>query len=255
MDKTALEHLPLDERIFSAMAELAHQVEVDGEELTIDLIMKITDRWSTDDPTKGIVTGKDAMLLSSAIVHHTMSHQEFEQNVVIMSHVNDAITEAGIDPQKLVDNDPEEIERFHTAIAIGPDDLKTMNMDELTVDDLLKDLGEPVSDDVNHRGSDAHLLLGFNRDIAIAKIAIDYLANYIDGDSVEAHQIIENSGCLLVHGLTDILFKWVSGGNVLDEDDDMEDWLDALEDRIANLDRMTDEEKVAYAKILLEEED
>ena len=235
------------ERTFMALADLARRSR--DEEITTDLLYEVVCEWTTDEVTDDGPVGTDSMILGSYMIEHLSTQVHLRENVAVMVDIAESLASHDIDPEKLIDQDPEEWQRLGMALTIGSDE--TLSLDgELTVSDILDAVSEdsaPVEGDWEVEAR-SRLIDKIDYQLFLQEVVSVFLTATIEGDSDRLHHIIDDMGCELTHALANTLLIYVQSRSVLNDGESVKSWLTTMEEMSDKVSDMDDDERIKYAQ-------
>jgi hypothetical protein len=230
-----------------ALADLARRSR--NEEITTDLLYEVVCEWTTDEVTDEGPVGTDSMILGSYMIEHLSTQVHLRENVAVMVDIAKSLESHDIDPEKLIDQDPQEWQKLGMALAIGSDDPLSLD-GELTVADILDAVSEdsaPVEGDWEVEAR-SRLIDKIDYQLFLQEVVAVFLKATLDGDSERLHHIIEDMGCELTHALANTLLIYVQSRSVLKDGETAAMWVTTMEEMSETVSAMDDDERIEYAQ-------
>ena len=236
------------ERTFLALADLARRSE--ASDISSEMIYDVVCEWTTDDIGPDGPKGIDSMVLGSFMVEHlaTQVHlRDHEEDIIDLAI---SLGKHNIDPEKLIEQDPDEWNRLHMAIAVGPESEFSIEEGELTVDDILS-ASDP--ENVPHEGDwqqvgEQALLDKVDYQLFMNEVLAVFLQATVDEDSDRVHDIIDDMGCEVTHALANTLLIWVKSRSQLKDDETLDEWIAGLEAMAAQISELPAKDRIEFAR-------
>lgn len=235
-------------RSFMALLDLTPHI--DAGDVTTELVMQAISQWTTDeiDPENTFISQdyKDALELGNYVMTHLQAHQAAHQQIEWAEQVSEKMKQAGVDPEKLAAQDPEEWAKLRE--TMNEPDTSDAFPEDFTIDDILA--AEPQEEHYEPTPEERQKelkLMKVNGQAQMNHILHVYLNSVVTEDWQMAHQVIDNVGCPLTHVLTQMLFRLIENHGELPQGLSLEDWIQSFADISERVSQMSEEEKLDFA--------